>query len=199
MVQHAPNIEWHFRAVERIERLLKTVTSALDAAGIEYAVIGGNAVATWVASRDEGAVRATKDVDILLRKSDIQRVADTLAPLGFISADVMGIPVFMEASHPLPSQGVHVIVAGEKVRQTSCHVAPDVRSVTRSASGHLVLDLLPLVMMKLDAFRLRDQTHLVDMLSVGLLDASWKDKLPEDLRPRFEQVLEAYEREERRG
>ncbi len=198
MVQHVPNIEWHFRAVERVERLLKQVTSALDDAGVDYAVIGGNAVATWVATRDAGAIRATKDVDILLRRSDLQRVADVLAPLGFISEEVMGIPVFMEASHPLPSQGVHVIVANEKVRSTARYAAPDVRSATRSVSGHLVLDLLPLVLMKLDAFRLRDQTHLVDMLSIGLLDASWKDKLPEDLRPRFEQVLEAFEREERR-
>lgn len=110
MVRHAPNIEWQYRAVERIERLLKTVTRALDDAGIPYAVIGGNAVATWVASCDVGAVRATKNVDILLRKSDIQRVADTLAPLGFISADVAGMPVFMEASDPRPSQGVDVII-----------------------------------------------------------------------------------------
>lgn len=198
MVQHVPNIVWHFRAVERVERLLKQVTSALDDARVDYAVIGGNAVATWVATRDAGAIRATKDVDILLRRSDLQRVADVLAPLGFISEEVMGIPVFMEASHPLPSQGVHVIVANEKVRPTSRYAAPDVRSAIRSVSGHLVLDLLPLVLMKLDAFRLRDQTHLVDMLSIGLLDASWKDKLPQDLQPRFEQVLEAFKREEGR-
>lgn len=87
-----------------------TVTPAPDDVGIPYAVIGDNAVATWVASCDESAVRATRDEDILLRKSDIQRAADTLAPLGFISADVAGMPVFMEASDPRPSQGVVVII-----------------------------------------------------------------------------------------
>jgi len=38
----------------------------------------------------------------------------------------------------------------------------------------------------------------VDMLSIGLLDASWKDKLPADLQPRYQQVLEAFRREEGR-
>lgn len=119
--------------------------------------------------------------------------------MGFISADVMGIPVFMEASDPLPSQGVHVIVANEKVRASAHLRAPDVMMATRSVSGHMVLDLLPLVLMKLDAFRLRDQTHLVDMLSIGLIDPTWVEKLPTDLKPRFQRILEAYERESQRG
>ena len=34
----------HFMAIERIQQRLRKVTSALDAAGIRYAVVGGNAV-----------------------------------------------------------------------------------------------------------------------------------------------------------
>jgi len=34
-------------AVERVRDRLKRATAALEAAGIEYAVIGGNAVAAW--------------------------------------------------------------------------------------------------------------------------------------------------------
>lgn len=193
MVQHAPNIEWHFRAVERVERLLKTVTSALDKAGIPYAIIGGNAVATWIATRDVGAVRATKDVDILLRREDIVRVSEVLAPLGFISAEVSGVPVFMEAADPLPSQGVHVIVANEKVRASSRLAAPDVSLATRSASGYLVLDLLPLINMKLDAFRRSDQVHLEDMLRLGLIDAGVAAFLPEEFRDRLRHIRDTME------
>jgi len=193
MVQHAPNIEWHFRAVERVERLLKTVTTALDQAGIPYAVIGGNAVATWVATRDVGAVRATKDVDILLRRSDLQSVADVLAPLGFISDDVMGIPVFMEATDPLPSQGVHVIVANEKVRAHSRFPAPDVEDVVRSSSGHLVVGLRALVVMKLDAFRRTDQVHLEDMLRQGLITRELVHHLPGDFLDRLRHVRDTME------
>src|SRR5690606_32409782 len=52
----------HVMAVERVERRLRLVAGALDAAGIPYAVIGGNAVAAWVGRVDPGATRATRDV-----------------------------------------------------------------------------------------------------------------------------------------
>jgi predicted RNase H-like nuclease (RuvC/YqgF family) len=39
-------------AMERVERRLKQVTSALDEAAIPYAVVGGNAVAAWIATVD---------------------------------------------------------------------------------------------------------------------------------------------------
>src|SRR5262249_14080766 len=44
-------LEAHAMAVDRVEHLLKLVTSALNEARIPYAVIGGNAGAAWVASR----------------------------------------------------------------------------------------------------------------------------------------------------
>ena len=45
------------RAVEKVrERCARTVR-ILEAAGVPYAVVGGNAVANWVASIDEGSVR----------------------------------------------------------------------------------------------------------------------------------------------
>ena len=39
-------------AVERVEQLLIDVTNALTDAGAPFAVIGGNAVATWVSTID---------------------------------------------------------------------------------------------------------------------------------------------------
>ena len=45
--------------------------AALEGAGIPYAVAGGNAVASWVARVDEAAVRNTQDVDILIRREDL--------------------------------------------------------------------------------------------------------------------------------
>lgn len=43
------------RAVAKVRERLLRATSALNAAGIPYAVVGGNAVASWVATVDEGA------------------------------------------------------------------------------------------------------------------------------------------------
>jgi hypothetical protein len=179
--------------MEHVDRLLKTVATVLDDAGIPYAVIGGNAVAIWVARRDVGAVRATKDVDILLRRDDIDRAAAALAPHGFLSDVVLGVPVFMEASAPLPSQGVHVIVARERVRPDAKHPAPDVDRVERSPAGYSVLELAPLVMMKLEANRRVDQVHIEDLLRIGLIDAELALQLPEDLRDRLRHVRDTME------
>jgi hypothetical protein len=58
-------------AVERVRDRLRRATAALEAAGVPYAVAGGNAVAAWVATIDPAAVRNTQDVDILLRRADL--------------------------------------------------------------------------------------------------------------------------------
>lgn len=193
MVRCRPNFEWQVAAVNRVERLLKTVTTALDAAGIPYAVIGGNAVATWIATRDVGAVRATKDVDLLLERSDLERMGEVLAPLGFIRDKVLGIPVFVEAEDPLPSQGVHIILANEKVRATAKYAAPSVTCSERAASGFLVLGFESLVAMKLDANRRVDQLHVEDLLRIGLIDSELAARLPEDLRDRLRHVRDTME------
>ena len=57
-------------AAEKVKERLRRATRALDAAGVPYAVIGGNAVAEWVGRVDEDAVRNTKDVDLLIRRAD---------------------------------------------------------------------------------------------------------------------------------
>jgi len=47
------------RAVEKVRARLKRAATALDEAGVPYAVAGGNAVAAWVSRVDEAAVRNT--------------------------------------------------------------------------------------------------------------------------------------------
>jgi hypothetical protein len=69
-------------AVDRVEKRLRLVTSALHEAQIPYAVIGGNAVAAWVGRVDPSATRATKDVDILLRRADIDQAIGGPCRLG---------------------------------------------------------------------------------------------------------------------
>ena len=58
-------------AAEKVKERLRRATRALDSAGVPYAVAGGNAVAEWVGRVDEDAVRTTRDVDLLLRRSDL--------------------------------------------------------------------------------------------------------------------------------
>ena len=63
------DISWErmIRAVEKVRQRLERATRALERAGIDYAVAGGNAVAAWVSGVDEAAVRNAQVVDILIR------------------------------------------------------------------------------------------------------------------------------------
>src|SRR5712691_4529818 len=72
------------RAVRRVRERLLRATAALNRIGIPYAVVGGNAVASWVATVDEGAVRNTRDIDLLVRRSDLSALTAALEQAGFV-------------------------------------------------------------------------------------------------------------------
>lgn len=177
-------------AVNRVARLLIKVTKVLDAAHIPYAVVGGNAVAAWVASIDPEAIRTTKDVDLLARREDLPAMADALRRIGFDQFEVMGVPMFVDRRRPSPKSGVHVVVANEKIRPHYAHPAPDVTDSVHSKSGFMVINLPSLVAMKLQSFRLIDQTHIVDLKGVGLITQELVSLLPPDLRERLMKIPE---------
>ena len=60
-------------ALEDVTARLQRICQAWGAAEVPFALVGGQAVALWVASRDPAAVRTTKDVDVLLRRDDLPR------------------------------------------------------------------------------------------------------------------------------
>lgn len=177
-------------AVNRVERLLLKVAKALDAAGIPYAVIGGNAVAAWVAVVDRDAVRATKDVDVLVRRGDLADITAALRPLGLVPVEVLGVVMFLDRRRPSPKSGVHLVFANERIRPDYAHPAPDPRNAARAAAGFMVIDLTALVHMKLQSFRRIDQVHIEDLIANGLIDGALTKRLPTDLRQRLRQIQE---------
>ncbi|MBN2559867.1 MAG: hypothetical protein JXQ75_02925 [Phycisphaerae bacterium] len=180
-------------AVNRVEKLLHKVAKAMEEAGVPYAVIGGNAVAAWVATVDDGAVRATKDVDILVRRSDLAAVTDALRTVSLMPVEVLGVMMFVDRRRPNPKTGVHVVFAKERIRPHHTYPAPDPDETVRSDAGFVVGDLLALVRMKLQSFRDIDRVHIRDVLSVGLIDAPLAGKLPADLRKRLKEIQSTME------
>ncbi len=61
---------------------------------------------------------------------------------------------------------------------------------SEASEAFRVLSLDALIRMKLTSFRDKDRTHLRDMLSVGLLDETWRAKLPEALAARLQALLD---------
>ena len=77
-------------AVEKVRQRLYRAADTLEAAKVPYAVVGGNAVASRVASVDEAAVRSTQDVDILIRREDFDRTRHAMEAAGFTYRHVAG-------------------------------------------------------------------------------------------------------------
>src|ERR1700675_4838459 len=103
-------------AVEDVREGACRATAALKQAGIEHVVIGGNAVAAWVARVDKEAVRNTKDVDLLIRREDLTRTVEALQAVGFVHQYVSGIDLFLDGPHGSVRSAIHVVFAGEMVR-----------------------------------------------------------------------------------
>src|ERR1700758_2951309 len=101
-------------AAEKVKERLRRATKALDGASVRYAVVGGNAVAEWVARIDDEAVRNTRDVDILVRRADLSAARTALEASGFIYHHLLDVDVFIDGPQGKPSGGVHLLFAGEK-------------------------------------------------------------------------------------
>jgi hypothetical protein len=177
------------RAVEKVRDRLLRSTAALEAAGVPYAVIGGNAVMAWVEQADEAAVRFTQDVDLVLRREDLGRARDALATAGFVHRHAAGIDMFLDGPGAKARDAVHVIFAGEKVREEYVTTVPDTDESV-SFRSYRVLSLEALVRMKLTSYRRKDQVHLLDMLDVGLIDASWPGRYPPELAERLQHLID---------
>jgi len=177
------------RALEKVKDRLNRVTSALENAGIPYAVIGGNAVQLWVAQVDESVVRNTRDVDIIINPEDLPKAIITLEKVGFIYRHVKSIDMFLDGPDAKARDAVHVLFAGVKVKQTDSEPVPQIDEVA-IIKNLRTIPLEGLVKLKLISFRDKDRTHLRDMLSINLIDETWLDKLPTELAERLKILLD---------
>jgi hypothetical protein len=182
-------LERMVKAVENVRRRLLRASAALAAAGVPYAVVGGNAVAAWVARVDPSAVRNTQDVDILICRENLPAAKAALESAGFVYRHIAGLDAFLDGPDARPRDAVHIIFANEKVRPQEPIANPD---VAESEQGELfcLLSLEALVRIKLTAFRDKDRMHLRDLIDVGLVDAAWLAKLPPVLAERLRLLLE---------
>lgn len=174
------------QAVEKVQQQLERTTATLEQARIPYAIIGGQAVRASVAQADEAAVRTTRDVHILLRRSDWPAAMERS---GFVFRHAKGIDMFLDGPGAKARDAVHVLFAGEKVRPDDPVPAPDV-SESEDIQQLRTLRLDALVQMKLTSFRVKDRMHLLDMIDVELVDASSCGRLPPELAARLKELLD---------
>jgi hypothetical protein len=176
-------------AVEAVRDRARRTAAALEGAGIPYAVIGGNAVAQWVARVDKSATRNTQDVDILLRRSDLPAAQAAMTAAGFIFRHVRKIDMFLDGPNSTVRDAVHILYANEHVAPDSPEPSPDLTDVEATAD-YKIIGLESLVRMKLISYRRKDQVHIQDMIDVGLIDATWPARFSPILADRLQALLD---------
>jgi hypothetical protein len=174
--------------VDQLRDVVKRLDAALTNAGIRYQVIGGFAVFCHVDRIDPLAARLTRDVDVAIDRDDLQRIAQAVKSMGLQYRHVAGVDMLVDASAPKARSAVHLIFSREKVRPEYLEPVPDISEPTRTAGGILIAPVADLVRMKLTSFRLKDQVHIQDMDSVGLITPEIENSLSAALRERLKQV-----------
>ena len=101
----------------------------------------------------------------------------------------MGVDCFIDGPDGSPRDAVHLLYASEKVRPEYILPSADVTEI-EPADDYDIVNLPALLKMKLNSYRRKDQMHLLDMLSVGLIDASWQSQLPPLLAQRLQQLID---------
>ena len=177
------------RAVEKVRERLQRAVTALEGAGVPYAIAGGNAVAAWVARVDESATRKTPDVDILIDRSEFERARGALEGVGLHHRPAAGTEIFLDGPDAPVRHAVHVLIANERVRESDALPTPAVSEAEDGPSFRYVT-LSALVRMKLTSFRLKDRVHILDLIEVGLVDETARAGLPPELVARLDELLE---------
>jgi hypothetical protein len=173
-------------ASNAVRARLSLATSALEAATVQYAVTGDQAVAWWVSRADRSAVRNTPEVEILVNRDDLGSVSTALEGVGFRFLDPS---FFVEGTTGRQRDAVSLIFTAERTRPAQIAANPPVSaSVLDGTFRTLPLDAI--VSMQLADFRTVNQVHIQDLISVGLIDSTWPSRLPPELASRLQSLLD---------
>ena len=173
--------------VQHLFDLAAMVERIFASAGLDYRIVGGLAAYVYVEEAAPDAGRLTKDIDIIVRRPDLERIASAAEAFGFEHRHVAGIDMLTRADQPSARRAVHLVFAGEKVRPDYVEAAPTLGE-SREIRGLRLIPLPELVRMKLTSFRLKDQTHVKDLDEAGLITPEVEAGLTADLRDRLARV-----------
>lgn len=173
--------------VENLLGTMRRFDEALSAAGIPYEVVGGMAVFLHIERVDPELARLTRDVDVSVRRVDLQRIQEAVAPYGLVYRRVAGVEMLVDRVAPKARKAIHLVMAGERVRPESVEPTPEL-GTGEMIMGARITSIDHLLTMKLTSFRLKDQVHIQDLDGAGLITKSMEDALSPILQQRLAQV-----------
>ena len=165
---------------------LERIVDVLNTAGIAFEVIGGVAVNAHIMEHHRSRSFVTRDVDLLIRREDLDMVVTAGRAAGYEGRKIMGGYMLIRAGQET-GEAVHLVFSGERSKSTQPLPHPPLQPEMKSIFGLLVpvAPLSDLVRMKLTSFRPKDVAHLEILDETGLISASVEADLPDELRGRL--------------
>jgi hypothetical protein len=154
--------------VEQLFDLAALVERIFSSTGLEYRIVGGLAVYLYVEEREPDAGRLTKDVDIAVRREDLENLSNVARQFGLEHRHVAGVDMLVQPDKPSARRAIHLVFAGEKVRADYPEPTPELGPY-REIRGLRLTPVADLVRMKLISFRANDEAHLKDLDDAGLI------------------------------
>lgn len=174
----------------RLTGLLHRVTEALTGAGIAHEVIGGLAVLIHVEEANPEHATLTRDVGLLIRREDLERVREAALRAGFVYRHAAGVDMLVPAGAGTAVNAVHLVFSDEKVRPDYPAPSPPIRPVRKRIHGEdvMVIGVQDLLRMKLTSNRDKDRVHVRSMDAAGLITSEVESSLPQELRARLAHI-----------
>jgi hypothetical protein len=172
--------------------VLHKITDPLMAEGVPHELVGGLAVLVHVEAADPTHSVLTRDIDLMIRRSDLERVKEIASQNGFRFRHAAGLDMLLYGDTDSAKNAVHLIFSGEKVRPSQATPNPVIDPEKKRILGEsvFVIPLLDLMRMKLSAYRYKDRVHVQSMDAAGLITPQVEAALPTELRARLQHIRE---------
>ncbi len=164
--------------------LLHKSTDILNTQHIPHELIGGLAVLNYVKEANSEHTSLTRHVDLVVSRSDLERIKETAGTDGFRFTDAAGVDMLIYGPTESARNAVHLVFSGEKVPP----IRPDLKHV--NGKDVLVIPILDLIRTKLSSNRLKDQIHMKSMDAAGLITSDAEATLTPELAARLKHVRE---------
>jgi hypothetical protein len=172
--------------------ILHKIAHALTAQHIPYELIGGMAVLIHVEEANPEHSTLTRDVDLMVRRADLERIQEAAAKGGFRFRHAAGVDMLLYGSTDSAKNAVHLLFTGEKVRPSQAMQNPPIAPEKKRIHGEdvFVISVDDLVPMKLSSYRDKDRVHVRSMDAAGLITLAVENKLAPELLARLQHIRE---------
>jgi hypothetical protein len=172
--------------------ILQRAATALASEEIPYQVVGGLAVLIHVEEADPEHATLTRDVDLMVRRGDLERIKDAALRAGFRFRHAAGIDMLVFGTTVSARNAVHLVFSGEKVRTDYLVPTPEIMPERKKVHGAevMVIPVPDLLRMKLTSFRDKDRVHVRALDAAGLIKPDVEAQLISELASRLQRIRE---------